>query len=417
MRSPREHVAGLMRLAREAAPAGWLVGRLGIVGAGMMGTAIAAAAARCGIRVLLVDHRPAARAAAPGRVAAEMARYDDPAPRSTAPVETTGDLAALADCAVVLESVAESLPAKHALFARLEPCLAESAWLATNTSTLPIGRLASALARPERFCGLHFFHPVHARPLVEIVRGPATSPETLDAARRFVGALGRMSITTADAPGFLVNRLLQAHLGEALSLLVEGVPPERIERVATGFGMAKGPLALLDEIGLDTALAGGQVLHAAWPERVVASPVLVSLVKAGRLGRKSGAGFFTYPHGEAPARPAADPVALEKIAQWAEPAEPPGDARLLDRLLLGMVVEAARLLDEGVVAGPREVDLGTLFGLGFPAARGGLLYWADTRGAAELVGRLSPLRALGPRFQPPPRLLEMARTGRRFHAG
>jgi 3-hydroxyacyl-CoA dehydrogenase/enoyl-CoA hydratase/3-hydroxybutyryl-CoA epimerase/3-hydroxyacyl-CoA dehydrogenase/enoyl-CoA hydratase/3-hydroxybutyryl-CoA epimerase/enoyl-CoA isomerase len=179
--------------------------------------------------------------------------------------------------------------------------------------------------------------------------------------------------------------------------------------------MAKGPLRLMDEIGLDTALAGGRVLWEAFGDRVVVSPLMIAMYKSKRFGSKSGAGFFRYsgtPEGEAPS---VDPFALEKTREWARPPKMLGDEEILARLLLPMVLEATRLIAEGKVADPRDVDLGVLFGLGFPPARGGLLYWADTLGAARIVEMLRPLESLGPRAEPTPMLLEMATSGAKWY--
>ncbi|MCX7427692.1 MAG: 3-hydroxyacyl-CoA dehydrogenase NAD-binding domain-containing protein [Planctomycetia bacterium] len=386
---------------------------LGIVGAGMMGTAIAAAAIGHGLPVVLTDCDAEVLANAPLAVAAELG--DDAASLVERLVRTTADLPDVACCDVVLESVAENVPVKQAVYADVEPHLGERTILGTNTSTIPIARLAVGLTSPGRFCGIHFFHPVRERPLVEIVRGPETDERTLAAGMALADALGKMAVVVEDGPGFLVNRLLLPYLSEAMELLLDGVPIQRVEAVATAFGMAKGPLRLMDEIGLDTALAGGRVLWEAFGDRVVVSPLVIAMYKAKRFGSKAGAGFFRYsgtPEGEATS---VDPFALEKIRDWARPAKTLGDEEILARLLLPMVLEATRLIEEGKVADPRDVDLGVLFGLGFPPARGGLLYWADTLGASEIVEMLRPLESLGPRAEPTPMLLEMAASGAKWY--
>jgi 3-hydroxyacyl-CoA dehydrogenase/enoyl-CoA hydratase/3-hydroxybutyryl-CoA epimerase/3-hydroxyacyl-CoA dehydrogenase/enoyl-CoA hydratase/3-hydroxybutyryl-CoA epimerase/enoyl-CoA isomerase len=189
-----------------------------------------------------------------------------------------------------------------------------------------------------------------------------------------------------------------------------------IERAATGFGMAKGPLQLLDEIGLDTALAGGLVLRDAFPDRTVASPILIGMVKAGRLGCKSGAGFFRYGNEpDTPGATRADPLIEQLIAKWARPPRTPIPQTITARLFLPIIVEATRILEEGKVRDPRDVDRGMLFGLGFPEALGGLLYWADSLGAARVVETLRSLDDLGERVRPTPMLLEMAASGKRFY--
>jgi len=331
-------------------------------------------------------------------------------------VTPTTDPARIARCDLVIESVTETPAVKQQLYGWLEPHLGAGAILASNTSTIPIGRLAEGLADGGRFCGLHFFHPVRRRPLVEVIRGPQTRDETIATAVGYVKQIGKMPIVVDDGPGFLVNRLLLPYLTEALELLSDGATIEAIERAATEFGMALGPLRLLDEIGLDTALLAGRVLWDAFPERLVVSPLPVALYKAGRLGRKSGRGFFFYPEGlelDRPGQP--DPGVEPIIAAWARPPQQLAPQTITARLLLPMVLEATRILAEKKIRDPREIDLVVLFGLGFPAARGGLLYWADTLGPEKILAMLRDLEALGERARPTPMLLEMAAAKRRFY--
>ena len=211
--------------------------------------------------------------------------------------------------------------------------------------------------------------------MVEVVRGKRTGEDTIATVVAHVRRIGRMPIVVEDGPGFVVNRLLFPYLGAALEMLREGVPAEAIERAAAEFGMALGPLRLMDEIGLDTTLQAGWVLAAAFPERIAPAPLLVSMIKAGRLGRKAGLGFFAYPKAE----PMLDAAARKLIDRWADaPGEPtaPG-GRLASRLLSPMLSEATRILAEGKVRDARAIDLAALFGLGFPADKGGLLWWGN----------------------------------------
>jgi len=390
---------------------------VGIVGAGLMGTAIAAACVEHGLKVTITDSSPAAvDAAMNGIVNGIYARgksYGAARQEVERLVTVTAGEQGMEGCDVVLESVIETPAAKLQVYARIEPRLGDDAVLASNTSTIPLARLARGLSSPERFVGIHFFHPVRQRPLVEIIRGPKTSDATVDIAIALARSIDKIPVVVGDGPGFLVNRMLVPYLTESLELLLEGATVEQIESAATEFGMAKGPLRLMDEIGLDTTLQAGRVLWEAFPDRVVASPLLISMVKSGRLGRKSGVGFFDYEDAsrqEPPRKAMAD-----LIATWTRgPREWTTDA-ILCRLLLPMVLEAARLLEEHVVYDPREIDLGALFGLGFPTARGGLLWWADTIGAGRLVELVRPLGSLGPRMTPPRLLQAMRAEGGRWH--
>lgn len=393
------------------------VGRLGIAGAGMMGTAIAGAGLRRGLSVALWDADPEAMQSARGRILEQLRGdvADADAQRALESQVTLADRAAFPGCGLVIESVVETLEAKRQLYRQLESALEPGALLASNTSTIPIGQLAAGLADPSRFCGVHFFHPVRRRPLVEIVRGPATSQATVSRAAGLAKRMGKLPIVVADGPGFLVNRLLLPYLNEALDLLLEGAEIETIEAAATRFGMALGPLHLLDEIGLDTAFRAGMVLFHAFGERISASPLLVSMVKQGRLGRKTGAGFFRYDSTPDARELGPDPHALALVRQWARrPTLPPRET-ITARLFLPMLLEATRVLEEGKVANPRDVDLAVILGLGFPAARGGLLYWADRMGLRQVLARLRSLESLGARAQPTPMLLRMARAGGRFY--
>jgi 3-hydroxyacyl-CoA dehydrogenase len=399
-----------------------VVQSVAIVGAGMMGTAIAAANVRRSVPVVLADADEGVLATAAARIAEELTREGQSPSLQVAEavrrlVVTTADDARLGACDLVLESIVEALAAKQQLYARLEPHLAAETLLASNTSTIPIGRLAAKLANAGRFLGLHFFHPVLRRPLLEIVRGPQTAEQTVAAAAAYAKMMEKVPVVVNDGPGFLVNRLLVPYLAEALELLLEGAAIREIEWAATSFGMAMGPLRLMDEIGLDTVLLGGRVLWEAFPERITPSPLLVAMYKSGRLGRKSGAGFFAYRLGQdvdQPAEPA--PGVNELIAAWARRRAPASPERIIPRLLLPMVLEATRILEERKVHEPRSIDLAVILGLGFPVARGGLLRWADSLGARRIVAMLDGLAHLGPRVRPTPLLEEMARRRRRFYA-
>jgi len=403
------------------------IASVGIVGAGLMGVSIAAAHLRHGLPVVVFDHDPAAMASAPRRVAEQLSAYDprqSPAPENRQPPLTIADsLQAVAACDLVVESIIESFSAKSALLEQIEPVLSEDAILVSNTSTIPIGRLGAVLRRPERFCGFHFCHPVPQRSLVELVRGPKTSDHTV--ARLFAHAkrIGRTAIVVRDGPGFVVNRLLFPLVTEALELLLEGVSIQSIEEATAEFGWSKGPLRLLDEIGLDIALQGGMVLSESFPERIAASPLMVAMVKQGLLGRKSGAGFFLYGGPQQTAaddalrqpNPAAQAIIDRVASQWGRAAEKHTAQTILMRLLLPMVLEASRIIAENKVQDPRDIDLAAIFGLGFPEVRGGLLWWADTYGPTRLLNMLRGLERLGARAQPTPLLREMARRDIRFY--
>jgi 3-hydroxyacyl-CoA dehydrogenase / enoyl-CoA hydratase / 3-hydroxybutyryl-CoA epimerase len=266
---------------------------------------------------------------------------------------------------------------------------------------------------PQRVAGMHFFNPVHRMPLVEVIRGDKTSDESVATVFALSKKLGKTPVVVKDSPGFLVNRILAPYLAEAVRLVREGCRIEDVDKVMTAFGMPVGPLALLDDIGLDVAVKAAEVLQAAFPQRMPASGN-EALVAAGRLGRKSGRGFYDYAEGKRQG-PSSDAYR----ALGVEPAKiPPFPAETVEaRLVLPMINEAAFCLEDGVVTRPHKLDLAMIFGTGFPPFRGGLLRHADTLGIPLVVARLEELAGrFGSRFTPAERLGQLAREGRGFYA-
>ncbi|HEY6051961.1 MAG TPA: 3-hydroxyacyl-CoA dehydrogenase NAD-binding domain-containing protein, partial [Thermoanaerobaculia bacterium] len=308
-------------------------------------------------------------------------------------------------CEVTIEAVVEKLGVKRSVLKEWENMVPDTAIFASNTSTLPIGEIAAGARVPSRVAGMHFFNPVHRMPLVEVIRGAQTLDETVATIFALAKTLGKTPVVVKDSPGFLVNRILAPYLSEAVRLVREGCRIEQVDEAMTRFGMPVGPVALLDDVGLDVAVKAGEVLQAAFPERMTAAGQ-ESLVASGRLGRKSGAGFYDYTDGKR-----GDPSKEAYRALGVEPAEKPPstDAEIQDRLVLLMVNEAAFCLEEGVVARPEKLDLAMIFGTGFPPFRGGLLRHADSLSAGWIAGRLDELaRRLGPRFAPAPLLQRLA---------
>jgi 3-hydroxyacyl-CoA dehydrogenase/enoyl-CoA hydratase/carnithine racemase len=393
---------------------------VGVFGAGIMGASIAAVCVKRELPVAISDANQAALAKGVQTILEEVsynkAKNGPDVERAFkfAPLVngTTSD-AEIATCDLVIEAVVENPKAKQELFARIEPQLRPDAILASNTSTIPIGRLAEGLQRPERFCGIHFFNPVRKMPLVEVIRGAKTNDETVATAVAFAKAIGKSPIVVFDGPGFLVNRALFPYLSEALELILDGAPIKAIEHAAKTFGMPMGPITLYDVIGLDTAFYAGAVMYEAFPDRCIASPLLVALVKAGRLGQKTGTGFFSYK--DAKGRGTPDPALAKIMEPYLRPAQPFTEEQITHRLFLPMLLEATRIVEEKKVRDPRDVDLGLIYGIGFPPFKGGLLFWADQLGAAKIIEMLNPLEHLGARYQPTALLTEMARTGGKFY--
>jgi 3-hydroxyacyl-CoA dehydrogenase / enoyl-CoA hydratase / 3-hydroxybutyryl-CoA epimerase / enoyl-CoA isomerase len=392
----------------------------GVIGSGIMGSGIAAATLKSEVPVALTDANEEALARGTKQVLEDAAynrKTKGPDIAKTlklAPLlSVTHREEEIATADLVVEAIIEKEDAKKALFARLEPMLKPDAILASNTSTIPITRLAAGLKRPERFCGLHFFNPVRRMKLVEVIRGAKTSDETVATAVAFAKRIGKMPVVVGDGPGFLVNRLLFPYMNEAIELLCDGASIKEIDRAATAFGMPMGPITLYDLVGLDTAVYAGMVMYQAFPDRVVASPLVPAMVKQGRLGQKSGRGFFSYQNKRGRAE---EDLAVDKlIAPYRRGERKFSREELTNRLFLPMLLEATRMLEDRIVRDVRDVDLGLIFGLGFPPFKGGLLYWADTIGAAKLLEMIKPLEPLGARFQWTPLLKEMAASGKKFY--
>jgi 3-hydroxyacyl-CoA dehydrogenase/enoyl-CoA hydratase/3-hydroxybutyryl-CoA epimerase/3-hydroxyacyl-CoA dehydrogenase/enoyl-CoA hydratase/3-hydroxybutyryl-CoA epimerase/enoyl-CoA isomerase len=392
-----------------------------VVGAGVMGQGIAAANIKRGIPVALGDMAPDAVARGVQGVLSEASyKKQTKGPDVKRALELApllnGTLSdeELAKADLVVEAVFENADVKRQLYERLEPRLPAHAVLCSNTSTIPISDLAAGLTRPEQFCGLHFFNPVRQMPLVEVIRGRASADDTIATAVAYARRIGKSPVVVNDGPGFLVNRVLLPYMNEALLLLEEGATIKQVDRAATAFGMPMGPITLYDTVGLDVALHAGAVMQAAFPDRVVPSTILPAMVEAGRLGKKAGRGFFDY-GGKKKDRGEESPEVGTIVAAHRREEKKFSPEELTDRLILPMLLEATRVLEDGVAADPRDVDLALIYGIGFPPFRGGLFFWADALGASAILEKLKAYNSLGERFQATKWLAELARSNGKFY--
>lgn len=396
------------------------VRRVGVLGAGLMGGGIAQLAADKGLPARMKDIEP--KALAHGYAAAAAVWKEKMKRRRLSRRELAAKMALLSGTLdytgfgradVSIEAVVEKLGVKRSVLKEWEAAVPDTEIFASNTSTLPITEIAAGSRVPSRVVGMHFFNPVHKMPLVEVIRGHETSDETVATIFALSKALGKTPVVVRDSPGFLVNRILAPYLAEAVRLVQEGCRIEDVDAAMTRFGMPVGPIALLDDVGLDTAVKAGEVLQAAFPERMKPAGQ-ESLVAEGRLGRKAGKGFYDYSEGRR-----GDPSKDAYRALGVAPAEQPpyGPDEIEARLVLPMINEAAYCLDEGVVAKPEKLDLAMIFGTGFPPFRGGLLRHADAIGAPAVLAKLRELAArLGPRYAPAPLVERLARSGGQFSA-
>ncbi len=328
--------------------------RVGILGAGVMGRSIAVANLQSGLDVRLYDTNAASIRAAADWISGCIAET-----HHLHLADGTGDFS---DCDLVIEAIVENQSVKRRALAPLSELLPESTLLATNTSSLSISTLAARIRHPQRFCGLHFCHPVLERPLVEVVRGEQTSPDTIQRAAAYIDQIGKRPLITADVPGFAVNGLLLPYLDAAIDLVRGGVDWGRIESIARQAGMPDGPLTRIDDIGVDVILRAAAAFHRGNPTIPAKSEVLLSLYQAGRLGRKTGAGFFRY---DTPtSAPACDDTAPHLIEPYFSAPLDCNEAELTRRLFAPLIGTGHNLVERGVIVSLDEVRLALRDGLG-----------------------------------------------------
>jgi 3-hydroxyacyl-CoA dehydrogenase/enoyl-CoA hydratase/3-hydroxybutyryl-CoA epimerase len=395
------------------------VRRLGVVGAGFMGAGIAGTAALhtdADVRLRDAEHARVGRGVAQARRILDdrlkrrhLTKQEHA--RRTAALSGGIDLRGFEAADLAIEAVFEDLAVKRQVLAELQGVMRPGSVVATNTSTIPIARIADGAARPADVLGMHFFSPVEKMPLLEVIPHAGTAPDAIATAVTYGRALGKTVIVVADRPGFWVNRILFPYLNEAGHLLEEGVPVELLDRTVTAWGFPVGPITLMDEVGLDVAVKAAAVMHEAFGERMRPGSLIAKLVADGRLGRKNGRGFYRYEDGR---RAGVDPALAALVGASPERAVDAKEAET--RLIFAMLNESAHALGDGVVRSARDGDLGAIFGIGFPPFRGGPLRVLDAIGAAAAVATLEQLAERhGPRFAPAPLLRELARRGARFH--
>ncbi len=404
----------------DAAVPARAVGRLGVIGTGFMGAGIAAIAARQGVPVRFKDtkHEAVLKGMAAvrdvlrdGLTSKRITRQEYADQLSL--VAGTVDYAGFSAVDLVIEAVFEDLGVKQTVLREVEPQLPAHGIFATNTSTIPIARIAEAAARPERVLGMHFFSPVPKMPLLEVIVTPQTAPDAVTTAVAFGRKLGKTVIVVNDSPGFYVNRILLPYMNEAGLLLDEGVAIDAIDAALLAFGFPVGPITLLDEVGLDVAGKAGRIMAEAIGARMTPSRSIVAVVEAGRLGRKGRQGFYAY--GVDGKKNGVDESVYALLPTTSTRRTMPAD-EIQRRCTLAMLNEAVRCLDEGVLRSPRDGDVGAVFGIGYPPFRGGPFRTIDARGAAAIVAELAALDAQHPgRFTPAARLQEMAASGARFY--
>jgi 3-hydroxyacyl-CoA dehydrogenase/enoyl-CoA hydratase/3-hydroxybutyryl-CoA epimerase len=405
------------------------VERIGVVGAGFMGAAIAELAAHAGYATRLreINARAVARGLATVHRLTQRDRRLPPREKRDVlqRVSGTTDYSGFGKTQLAIEAVFEDLELKRGVVRDLERVLPPKAVIASNTSALPIHELAAEAMHPERVVGMHFFSPAERMPLLEVVRPDGASDEAIATAVDVGVRMGKTVIVVGDAPGFYTSRVLGVMLNEALVLLGEGARLEDVDRALTRFGFPVGPFVLFDEVGLEVARHVGDTVVNAFGDRLPTTTIVQQLVKDGATGKRSGRGFYNWP------KPRTLPLGIQRLlpGQGRTPnprvyelSSAPArrdlpDQEIQDRLVLLFVNEAIRCLDEGVLRSPTDGDLGAVLGLGFPPFQGGPFHFADAFGLDQLVSALHRLaERCGPRYSPADLLVARAASGKPFHA-
>lgn len=410
------------------------VNKLGILGAGFMGAGIASVALQQGtlVRMKDADHGRVAK----GFAAVREVFKERLTKRQITRTELsdlmsllggTTDYSGFANVDLVIEAVFEDLDVKHEVLREVEAVIAPSAIFASNTSTIPIGRIAEVSERPERVLGMHFFSPVHKMPLLEVITTAATDTDVTASVVAYGKKLGKTVIVVRDGPGFYVNRILTPYINEAGRLLDQGAAVDAVDTALLDFGFPVGPITLVDEVGLDVGSKAGKIMFEAFGERFAPPASMQAVVASGRFGRKVRKGFFLYDEegkkGDvdlsvyallAPGARETTSTSGTQVQARAQIAA----AEMQQRTVLPMLNEAARCLAENVIRSPRDGDVGAVFGFGFPPFRGGPFRYMDSIGIAEVVKQLEELNDRFPgRFAPAELLVSMARRGERFYPG
>ncbi|NVJ60093.1 MAG: fatty acid oxidation complex subunit alpha FadB [Gammaproteobacteria bacterium] len=394
----------------------------GVLGAGIMGGGIAYQSAVKGVPAVMKDIQQGAldlgmgeamkilnKGMSIGKVSA------DKMAKTLSSIKPTLNYEDVKPVDIIVEAVVENPKVKDAVLCEVEGLIAEDAILTSNTSTISIDLLAKNLKRPELFCGMHFFNPVHKMPLVEVIRGEKTSDETVAAVVAYASAIGKSPIVVRDCPGFFVNRVLFPYFRGFSQLLQEGADFRVVDKTMEKFGWPMGPSYLLDVVGIDTAVHCVGVMAEGFPERMSAlekDPVEL-LYKKDKYGQKNGSGFYTYSKDKKgrPQKNVEDSV-FDIIGQPSKEVEAD---EIVERLMVPMIFEVIRCFEEGIVETAAEADMGLVYGLGFPPFRGGALKYADAIGIDNLIALADKYQALGAAYQAPELLKSMAKDGKTFY--
>ncbi|WP_294901749.1 fatty acid oxidation complex subunit alpha FadB [Tatumella sp. UBA2305] len=398
-----------------------------VLGAGIMGGGIAWQSARQGIPVKMKDINQ--QALDSGINEATRLLSDQQQRGKITPLQFAGILSAIhptldytgfEQVDIVVEAVTENPQIKIKVLTETEQHLSDHALLTSNTSTIPISLLARQLSRPQQFCGMHFFNPVPKMPLVEIIRGEQTAEATIDRVISWAIALGKTPIVVNDCPGFFVNRVLFPYFAAFNLLLLDGADYRHIDKVMESeFGWPMGPSWLLDVVGIDTAFHAQQVMAKGYPERmqIPDKDVVSTLFHAGRYGQKNHQGFWLWETDrKGKMKKTADPQTSELLAGVCAPSRLFTDEEILQRMMIPMINEVVRCFEENIIASPAEADMALVYGLGFPAFRGGVFRYLDSLGSDHFLQQSAQFTGLSPLYHAPALLTEKGRQQQSWYS-
>lgn len=321
---------------------------------------------------------------------------------------------------IIVEAVVENPKVKKSVLAEVEGIVKDGTIIASNTSSISIDELATALKKPENFLGMHFFNPVHKMPLVEVIYGAKTSKEAIATTVAYATAMGKSAVVVKNCPGFLVNRILFPYFGGWMMLLRDGADFQKIDKVMETFGWPMGPAYLQDVVGIDTSHHVGDVLAAGYPDRMdnkLFKSAMDVMYENKRYGQKNGIGFYKYttdPKGKPKKEVVQDSYDLIKSVQ-PEGQKDFSDEEIVDRHMLPMIIETVRCLDEGIVETAAEADMGLIMGVGFPPFRGGALKYADSLGMKTILEKCAKYAHLGKLYEPTESMKKMAAEGKAYY--
>ncbi|WP_313554623.1 fatty acid oxidation complex subunit alpha FadB [Stutzerimonas nitrititolerans] len=396
-----------------------------VLGAGIMGGGIAYQSAIKGTPILMKDIREEGiqmgldeaskllgKRVEKGRMTpAKMAE----ALNAIRPTTSYGDFG---NVDIVVEAVVENPKIKQSVLAEVEGLVREDAIIASNTSTISISLLAQALKRPENFCGMHFFNPVHMMPLVEVIRGEKTSETAIATTVAYAKKMGKSPVVVNDCPGFLVNRVLFPYFGGFARAIAHGVDFVRADKVMEKFGWPMGPAYLMDVVGMDTGHHGRDVMAEGFPDRMKddSKTAVDVMYEANRLGQKNGKGFYAYEvDKKGKPKKVVDPQSYELLKPIVSETRELSDEDIINYMMIPLCLETVRCLEDNIVETAAEADMGLIYGIGFPPFRGGALRYIDSIGVAEFVALADKYADLGPLYHPTAKLREMAANGQRFY--